>query len=73
MPPVSVTMHPVNFAAELPPEPLDELLLEELLLLEPLLPHAAANRATMASVAAARTVCLTVTSSSRGGSAQSGR
>jgi hypothetical protein len=65
-------MHPVNFAAELPPEPADELLLEELLLL-PLLPHAAANRATMASVAAARTVCLTVASCSRGGFARSGR
>jgi hypothetical protein len=65
-------MHPVNFAVVLPPDEPLVVLLEELLLL-PLLPHAAATRATMASVAAARTVCLTVASCSRGGSARSGR
>ncbi|HEY2130313.1 MAG TPA: hypothetical protein VGH77_24355 [Streptosporangiaceae bacterium] len=52
----------MNLAVVLPPDELLDELLEELLPLEPLLPHAAAKRATTASAAAARTVCLTVTS-----------
>ena len=61
MPPVSVTMHPVNDAVD----PLaDELLLEELLEDDPDLPllQPAVTSASTAIAAAARTVCLTFTS-----------
>jgi hypothetical protein len=59
MPPVSVTMHALNEAADPPLEavldapPEDEDLL---------LPQPAASSASTLSAAAARTVCLTVTS-----------
>ena len=49
MPPVSVTMQPVNFDAIIPPELDDELGLA----------HPAASNATAASAAAARKACLT--------------
>jgi hypothetical protein len=52
-------MHPLKAVVD---APLDGLLLDGLLLGEPLLPQAAASSATTLNAAAARTVCLTVTS-----------